>query len=220
MASRLLAANLTRLFEDAASTEEWRKKGFHAVLNERENSPEANRESSVLYQMLRLKSEQPLPDQKILEGFDFSIDREQSCPTIEEFPEFKKKTPTWGMPYGLPGLAEKEFQTIQRWIEQGSSFPERAPIVSSQKQQIRVWEEFLNRDDNKSQLMSRYLFEHLFLGHLYFSDLSGAGRSPTVLQFGSLEDSAGRTDRRRLRQGARSTTRERSGFIIGFSRYG
>ena len=46
---RLLPAKPTRLFMDAHSNVDWRKKGFYPVLNERRPTPEANREGSVLY---------------------------------------------------------------------------------------------------------------------------------------------------------------------------
>src|SRR6476646_8255201 len=56
-AARLLAADPTRLFIDAHSPAEWRKKGFSPVLNER--GPEGDLEGSVLYRMLRLKARSP-----------------------------------------------------------------------------------------------------------------------------------------------------------------
>ena len=37
-----------------------------------------------------------------------------------------------------------------------------------QRQQVQGWETFLNGASLKERLMSRYLFEHLFLGHLHF----------------------------------------------------
>jgi hypothetical protein len=40
-ARRILAAQPTRLFEDAHSVADWRPLGFSLVLNERENTPEA-----------------------------------------------------------------------------------------------------------------------------------------------------------------------------------
>jgi hypothetical protein len=59
--SRILAAEPTRLFIDARSTAEWRKKNFHAVLNEGTPDPRLNLENSVLYRMLRLKQRHPQP---------------------------------------------------------------------------------------------------------------------------------------------------------------
>lgn len=82
--TRLLAANPTRLFEDAQTTEEWRDIGFSPILNEREQSQLANLEAGVMARMLTLKLNNPLPQDNQLEGFDFSTDRDQQCPTIEE----------------------------------------------------------------------------------------------------------------------------------------
>jgi hypothetical protein len=99
--TRLIAANLTRLFEDAHSTAQWREKGFYPVLNERENSAEANLDASVLYNMLRMKRDNPVPAEYPLPAsFDFALDREQSCPKIEEFAKLEKEHPLWGMPFG------------------------------------------------------------------------------------------------------------------------
>jgi len=59
-ATRLRAAEPTRLFTDAHSPAEWRKKGFSAVLNER--SPGGDLEGSVLYRMLHRKGEARPPN--------------------------------------------------------------------------------------------------------------------------------------------------------------
>jgi hypothetical protein len=85
---------------------EWRSKGFFPVLNEREQAPAANLAASVMYRALQLKQSHPLPETAILPGtFDFSLDREQQCPRIEEYDTFERKNPLWGMPFGLPGLS-------------------------------------------------------------------------------------------------------------------
>lgn len=38
--------------------------------------------------------------------------------------------------------------------------------------QIRAWEAFLNGDTPREKLMARYIYEHLFLAHLYFTSTS------------------------------------------------
>ncbi len=53
--SRLVAENMTRLFIDAQSADEWRKKSFYPVLNENRQDPQTNLAASSLYQMLELK---------------------------------------------------------------------------------------------------------------------------------------------------------------------
>ena len=52
--ARFTTASPTRLYIDAKTTEQWRSKGFHSVLNEGESSPKENLEQSVMYKMLRL----------------------------------------------------------------------------------------------------------------------------------------------------------------------
>ncbi|HEC00037.1 MAG TPA: hypothetical protein ENJ05_11095 [Thiotrichales bacterium] len=169
-AARLVAAPTTRLFEDAHSTAEWRHMGFHPVLNERAQTEDANIEGSLLARMLLLKMQHPLPEEgPITAPFDFSLNRKQECPTIEEFDGFARKHPDWGMPYGLPGLSDAEYGTLLQWLREGAprGTPPPPPDLSAE---IRRWEDFLNGDSPKRQLMSRYLYEHLFLAHLYFSD--------------------------------------------------
>jgi len=169
--TRLIAAAMTRLFEDAHSNAQWRDKGFYPVLNERANLPDANLEGSVLYNMLTLKQQNPLPATYPLPAdFDFSLNREQSCPKIEEFASYRKDHPLAGMPYGLPGMRANELDIIKRWIEAGSPQDQRAPISTAMQQKIESWELFLNGDALKQQLMSRYVFEHWFLAHLYFNE--------------------------------------------------
>ena len=60
--SRLKMAEPMRLFEDAQTVPEWRTMGFHPVLNEHGDSIEANREAGVMYQILKLKEQNPLPE--------------------------------------------------------------------------------------------------------------------------------------------------------------
>jgi hypothetical protein len=168
---RLLEAETTRLFEDASKTSQWRQKKFYPVLNERADTPEANINGSVLAQMLLLKQEHPLPDSDILPAtFDFSLSRKQQCPRIEEFNQFAKDQPLWGMPFGLPQLNDDEHDTLIEWLEQGAPREPAAPLRSELQNEIRRWENFLNGDSFKRQLMARYIYEHLFLAHIYFSE--------------------------------------------------
>jgi hypothetical protein len=75
-AARLLEAPLTRLGIDAHTSKEWREKGFHPVLNEREQTAANDLAASVLYGMLALKSKNPLPSGVLPEKmFDFSLSR-------------------------------------------------------------------------------------------------------------------------------------------------
>ncbi len=92
-----LIEQMTRLFEDAQSTAQWREMGFFPVLNEHDNTAEANREAGVMYRLLQLKLDHPLPNGKLLpDSFDLSLDRKQSCPKPETVDAAKK--------LGIPGV--------------------------------------------------------------------------------------------------------------------
>ena len=172
--TRLTTAMPTRLFEDAQSAEEWRTKGFSPVLNERGQSVEANLQSGLMSQVLQLKQDNPLPQSDILPAeYDFSLNRAQVCHGIENFTRFANLHPELGMPYGLPGLSDNEYRKLQGWLENGAKMSNPAPLDGHQQQMVKNWESFLNRDSNKHRLMSRYVYEHLFLQHLYFSEQPG-----------------------------------------------
>ncbi len=170
--ARLVREKPTRLFIDANSVEEWRQMGFHPVLNERDQIPQANLEDSVVNLMLQLKKEHPQPETELLpDSFDISLDKKQICTTAEDFSEYKKEYPLWGMPYALPGLTDKEHQTIVDWLRQGALITPRPEMSAKAKQIINQWEEFFNGSSLKQQLVSRYIYEHLFIGHIHFDNL-------------------------------------------------
>jgi hypothetical protein len=156
---RLLAAEPTRLFSDAHSPAEWRKKGFSPVLNER--GPGGDLEGSVLYRMLRLKGEARSPKAILPKT---AADAPASCPTIEELDRYAGE----GMPYGLPALPDGEMEAITGWLKAGSPHPAPAPFPPATMQEAERWEKFLNADSLEARLMSRYIYEHLFFAHLYF----------------------------------------------------
>jgi hypothetical protein len=167
--SRLSEAPPTRLFVDAQLPSQWRGRGFDAVLNERSPSPENNLAASVLYRSLALKQAHPLPDVKVLpDSFDLSLDRSQSCPNLGEFDAHERKQPLAGMPYGMRGLDEREHGVLTRWLAAGAPGDTPPPLSGFVASQVQAWEQFLNGSSRKEQLMSRYLYEHLFLGHLVF----------------------------------------------------
>jgi hypothetical protein len=150
---------------------EWRKKGFSPVLNEYSNAPEQNRDLSLIHRVLAMKQANPQPaGGPAPDALDFSVDRTQSCPKVEAFDLYQKTHPLVGMPFGLPGIDPAERDLIVRWIEQGAPDEEPAPLSGSEEATLAEWERFLNGDSAKERLMSRFLYEHLFLGHLYLDD--------------------------------------------------
>jgi len=173
-AARIVETTPTRLFIDAHGASAWRKHGFHPILNERDQTPAANLQGSVLFRMLDLKRRHPLPGDTVLpDTFDFSLNRSQQCASIDEFDRFERDYPLWGMPYGLPDLSDAERATLVRWLEQGAPYQGPAPLPAAVQQEVRNWERFLNGDSLKEQLTSRYLYEHLFLAHLHFDSDPG-----------------------------------------------
>jgi hypothetical protein len=167
--ARLKAISLTNIQGNPKTTDQWRDKNFYPILNERQQSPQANLESSLMFQMLQLKQKNPLPDDVILpKAFDVNLDRQQECPTIEEFKHYQEKNPLGGMPYALPHLPDHEYQQLTQWLADGAKMPEPLSPTTPELAMIEQWETFLNGDSTKEQLVARYLYEHLYLANLYF----------------------------------------------------
>jgi len=167
--ARLLNTAPTRLFEDAFGASAWRRRGFHAVLNERPGVDDVT--GSLLAQMLLLKQRSPLPAGPLLPGsFDVSIDRAQRCTAIEGYADFAARYPLWGMPFGLPQIADAERERLLRWIAAGAPRAPDPPAEPLIARQIERWESWFNADDPKRQLVARFLYEHLFLADLHYGD--------------------------------------------------
>ena len=174
---RLKAAPPTRLFEDAQTVEQWRNKGFYPMLNEQRP------DQGVMARMLALKQQHPLPIGNILPvTIPLGLDREQQCTKPETFDTFAANNPLWGMPYGLPALSKEEHTTLTDWLQQvAPGVPVAAPSAAALNE-VQRWETFFNGDSLKEQLMSRYMYEHLFTANLYFSELGEEGLYYTLVR--------------------------------------
>jgi len=170
---RLIAAKPSQMLGDLRSRDlenikKFRREGFFPVLNERQQTANANSQGSVFYQMLQLKQQHPLPAGKLLDNsFDLSLNRTQQCPTIEEFEQYKNSYPLAGMPYGLPALSGQEHNSLSTWLSKGAFIPTVA-VSQNELTMVIEWERFFNGNSKKQQLVARYLFEHLYLANLYF----------------------------------------------------
>ena len=168
---RLLQAKHVSPFADAYTTREWRNKDFYPVMNEGSNKDNANIEGSLIYKFLELKNKHPLPDQAFLPGeITLALDRKQQCPTNYQFSEFSRQFPLWGMPYGLPAISDDEQNAIIGWLDAGSPIPAEKPLSAELQKKVAKWETYLNQETLKGRLVSRYIYEHLYLFHLYFED--------------------------------------------------
>jgi hypothetical protein len=164
--SRLLESTPTRLFTDAQSVGEWRSKGFHSVLPE-QNVPDPRR--SVMTRMLELKQAHPLTEGLDLEkAFTFGLDREQTCSDAAHFDDYANKHPLWGMPYALPQLEAPAHAALVGWLKAGAPAGDPPQLSAAITDAIRQWEDFFNEPSLKQQLVSRYIYEHLFIASLYF----------------------------------------------------
>lgn len=169
--TRILAGDPSRLGIDAKNTQQWREKDFFAILNERSQTENFNLERSLFYKMIQLKQQHPISEDKLLDDdITLGLDREQACASIDEFNEFAQDKPSWGMPYGLPSLSKQEFNSLTQWLKSGSAMSNRVELPQSINKQIEQWEAFFNAPSLKQQLTSRYIYEHLFLANIYFSE--------------------------------------------------
>lgn len=163
--TRLTAATPTRLFEDAQTIEQWRQLGFYPVLDD--TSPD----EGTLTRMLELKRAHPLPQSDLLpDAITLGLDRKQQCVKPGEFDKFARDYPLWGMPYGLPALDDDSHRVMTQWLASGAPGVAVEPPSPALQSAITQWETFFNGESLKERLMARYMYEHLFIGNLYFSD--------------------------------------------------
>jgi len=163
--TRTQAQATTRLFLDAHDQAAWRRKGFTSVLDAQGS------QAALMARMLELGHQQPLAaNSKLPAQLDISINRANQCPLPQEFAEFARKNPQAGMPFAVTGLTEADYQTLQAWIEQGAPVDQQALQASAaEAQQVATWEAFMNAPGAREALVSRWLYEHLFLAHLHFA---------------------------------------------------
>ncbi|WP_375739472.1 fatty acid cis/trans isomerase [Pseudomonas boanensis] len=164
--ARTKAQETTRLYFDAHGAEAWKRKGFQSVL-------EGNGgQAALMARMLELGKSHPLvPNAKLPAGLDISIGRKNQCPRPDEFEAYAEQHAQAGMPFAVTGLSGTEYQTLQRWLDEGA--PVAEPVVqpsAAEARQVAEWEALLNAPGAREALVGRWLFEHLFLAHLYFEN--------------------------------------------------
>ncbi len=166
-ASRLRTMDPTRLFVDAHSTEDWRKKEFFSVT---ESSMHGDKNDSIMLQFINHKMKNPVSSGDYHpEANDLTCSEDGA-----ELSSYLSKHPNRGMPFGFPPLKQQEFETIAGWLAQGAQGPspqqqaEIMAVSSVDQEAIKQWEEFFNKKDAKYVMTARYLYEHLFLAHIRF----------------------------------------------------
>jgi Fatty acid cis/trans isomerase (CTI) len=170
--SRLKSIAPSRLDIDGHSVADWRTKGFFDVIGG--TAPN----QTLLMQLLSLRARHPtLQPKKPVEESNFCpADSDQSALVAQ-------RTPELGMPYGLPPLSQSEIGTLSEWTARGAPGPSDASLASRHivppqlQPEVRAWEAFLNGRSPREKLVARYLYEHLFLGHLHFASEPPSQRS-------------------------------------------
>ena len=111
-----------------------------------------------------------IPENELLSHeFDFSLARSQACEPMGKFDRCASDQPHAGMPYGLPLGTRQAFNHLQKWLKTGGKMSHIEPPSKFDQNKIKGWEAFLNQDDLKYQLSARYIYEHWFLAHVYFT---------------------------------------------------
>jgi hypothetical protein len=164
--TRTQAQETTRLYLDAHGEPAWRRKDFFSVLDAQLN------QAALMARMLELgRVNPPVANAKLPANLDIGIYRQNQCPLPGEFEGYAQKHAQAGMPFAVTGLSDEEYSTLQQWLEQGAPM-DTAPLQPSvdEQQQIADWEALLNGPNDREQLVGRWLYEHLFLAHLYFDN--------------------------------------------------
>jgi len=172
-ATRLSAIDPTRLFTDANTTAQWREKEFFSLTTSSESNATSN--DSIMLHLLHDKKLNP----DIIGDYDPEHDT-LSCPRDkEELEAYIDEKPNHGMPYGFPAISDKEYITLSSWLLQGAKGPSKAEQTALQtpskiaSKEIEKWETFFNTQKIKHQISARYLYEHLYLAHIYFPNAKG-----------------------------------------------
>lgn len=153
----------TRLWVDAQGVSEWRKKGFFELNTSKQ--PDEN----IFFNFVKLRT--VFPHKNINKQV---ADSQVCASSVKDVREVIKTSPELGMPYGLPPLTAAEMGTLDEWIKNGAKGPQPNRVKEMNnpspdlKKQIVEWEQFLNGSEMAQQLVSRYIYEHLFLAHIYF----------------------------------------------------
>lgn len=162
--ARPRAAEPTRLGIDAFTVADWRRKGFWSVSDG--GSAALLRQALDLGDAHRWPANARLPDE-----LELGMTRTNACPKPEVYPKFAQSRPVEGMPLGVTGLTDTELQVLRTWIDQGAQVePRQLRPSAAEQREVDRWEAWFNQPGAERALVARYLFEHLFLAHLYVAD--------------------------------------------------
>nr|WP_286221331.1 fatty acid cis/trans isomerase [Marinobacter sp. LA51] len=164
--TRLNKQTTTRLGIDADTEQQWRDLGFYSVL------ARGDQTRSLFENMIRLgKRHAFAPNSKLPDDIELGLARSNQCVSNDNFADYADDHPYEGMPLAVAGLSDDEYATLTGWLSQGGAISPLILETSAQEQShIDRWEGWLNDESRRQQLVSRWLYEHLYLAHLYFED--------------------------------------------------
>lgn len=164
--ARKVAQQTTRLFIDANDVKDWREKGFYDVLGQDQA------QAALLTGMLALGRQQPYaPNSRLPDDLNVALSRSNQCPQPHEFAQYAQKNPHGGMPFAVTGLTDAEHQRVEQWLQDGAQVDWQSWTANAhEQQQIEDWEAFLNTPGARESVVSRWIYEHLFIAHIYFQD--------------------------------------------------
>ena len=160
------------------STAAWRERGFYPVIA-RGGSKLENLYRSLLYHVVEtgtLHNKPGFSRQALMPLYAKRYDHQ--CPaTPDGLKAHLLENPAAGMPFGLPALDADAFRTLRRWIAAGSPGPSEAALKAAKKignpGAVQAWESFFNQPDKRTQLVARYIFDHVFLAAIVLEESPG-----------------------------------------------
>ncbi len=178
--NKLRPAAPSRLGIDRKTTEEWRhfsKKIHFMPVTQDTGNKNSNRDMSFILKLVEHKKANSTLVVDHFKNENEMSENSRVCPDVpKKLDEHLISRPNAGMPYGLPSLSEIEIERIKNWTDNGSPRvfkPTPLPATDvPTKHQIEIFfNSYLSNKNiaeaKRQSLTSRYIFEHLFLAHIY-----------------------------------------------------
>lgn len=178
--SRLNADAPSRLGIDRKTTEGWRGFAWNVSfkpVTANTGDAKKNADESLILKLVEHKQANASLAVDDLANPGEKPEDSRSCPdSSRSLSDHLSKRPNAGMPYGLPPLSDDQVAKIREWTEMGSPVPSTLKAkASADAGQIRAIENQLNAYKTnldvemakKQSLVSRYIYEHLFLAQIY-----------------------------------------------------
>lgn len=164
--------------EAADSIAAWRARGFFPILS-RGGTAAKDLAGSMLYEMVAagMRNNNPGFSRDALEGLRPQRYVAQCKPDPATLNAYLESNPATGMPFGLPSISHGDFATLKSWVAAGSPGPGAKAVAAAEQPAnpaaVAAWEAFYNADDPRSRLVSRFIYQHVFLATIVLTDSPG-----------------------------------------------